>query len=117
MGTPHVERVVPAELGLADLPDLRQEVSCAAGQEQSQAHAAEQQVVKVYDEWRAHCAAQLTRTEHRILLAAALIGVILLQKSEGGALGMGGGGMSGFMTGRFKVSGDMSVALKLQRVL
>jgi preprotein translocase subunit SecG len=26
--------------------------------------------------------------------------VVLLQKSEGGALGMGGGGMSGFMTGR-----------------
>jgi preprotein translocase subunit SecG len=35
-----------------------------------------------------------------ILIAIALIGVILLQKSEGGALGMGGGGMSGFMTGR-----------------
>jgi preprotein translocase subunit SecG len=35
-----------------------------------------------------------------ILVAIALIGVILLQKSEGGALGMGGGGMSGFMTGR-----------------
>jgi preprotein translocase subunit SecG len=35
-----------------------------------------------------------------IMIAAALIGVILLQKSEGGALGMGGGGMSGFMTGR-----------------
>ncbi len=35
-----------------------------------------------------------------LMLAAALIGVILLQKSEGGALGMGGGGMSGFMTGR-----------------
>src|SRR5438105_10689807 len=34
------------------------------------------------------------------LIAIALIGVILLQKSEGGALGMGGGGMSGFMTGR-----------------
>jgi preprotein translocase subunit SecG len=34
-----------------------------------------------------------------ILVAAALVGVILLQKSEGGALGMGGG-MSGFMTGR-----------------
>jgi preprotein translocase subunit SecG len=33
-------------------------------------------------------------------IAMALIGVILLQKSEGGALGMGGGGMSGFMTGR-----------------
>ena len=35
-----------------------------------------------------------------ILIALALVGVILLQKSEGGALGMGGGGMSGFMTGR-----------------
>ena len=35
-----------------------------------------------------------------IMIAAALIGVILLQNSEGGALGMGGGGMSGFMTGR-----------------
>src|SRR3974377_283275 len=35
-----------------------------------------------------------------ILVAYSLIGVVLLQKSEGGALGMGGGGMSGFMTGR-----------------
>ena len=35
-----------------------------------------------------------------ILIAVAMVGVILLQKSEGGALGMGGGGMSGFMTGR-----------------
>src|ERR1700732_5441574 len=35
-----------------------------------------------------------------VLVAIALVGVILLQKSEGGALGMGGGGMSGFMTGR-----------------
>jgi preprotein translocase subunit SecG len=35
-----------------------------------------------------------------VLIAMALIGVVLLQKSEGGALGMGGGGMSGFMTGR-----------------
>jgi preprotein translocase subunit SecG len=35
-----------------------------------------------------------------MLVAIALVGVILLQKSEGGALGMGGGGMSGFMTGR-----------------
>ncbi len=35
-----------------------------------------------------------------ILVAVSLVGVILLQKSEGGALGMGGGGMSGFMTGR-----------------
>jgi preprotein translocase subunit SecG len=35
-----------------------------------------------------------------LLLAIAMIGVILIQKSEGGGLGMGGGGMSGFMTGR-----------------
>jgi preprotein translocase subunit SecG len=34
-----------------------------------------------------------------LLLAVALIGVVLVQKSEGGGLGMGGG-MSGFMTGR-----------------
>ena len=35
-----------------------------------------------------------------VLIALTLVGVVLLQKSEGGALGMGGGGMSGFMTGR-----------------
>jgi preprotein translocase subunit SecG len=36
-----------------------------------------------------------------IMLAVALTGVIMVQKSEGGALGMGGGGgMAGFMTGR-----------------
>ena len=36
-----------------------------------------------------------------LLLAIALVGVVLLQRSEGGALGMGGGGgMGGFMTGR-----------------
>ena len=35
-----------------------------------------------------------------LMLALALTGVILVQKSEGGALGMGGGGMAGFMTGR-----------------
>ena len=35
-----------------------------------------------------------------VLIAIALVAVILLQKSEGGALGIGGGGMSGFMTGR-----------------
>lgn len=41
-----------------------------------------------------------------LLLALALIGVVLLQKSEGGGLGIGGGGggggggMSGFLTGR-----------------
>jgi preprotein translocase subunit SecG len=35
-----------------------------------------------------------------MVLAVALIGVVLLQRSEGGALGIGGGGMGGFMTGR-----------------
>jgi len=35
----------------------------------------------------------------QIIVAVILIGVILLQRSEGGALGMGGGG-SGFMTAR-----------------
>ncbi len=33
------------------------------------------------------------------ILAAALVGVVLLQRSEGGALGMGGG-PSGFMSAR-----------------
>jgi preprotein translocase subunit SecG len=34
-----------------------------------------------------------------LLVALALVGVILLQRSEGGALGIGGGG-GGLMTGR-----------------
>jgi preprotein translocase subunit SecG len=37
-----------------------------------------------------------------IMVAVALVGVVLLQRSEGGALGIGGGGGGGggFMTGR-----------------
>ena len=42
-----------------------------------------------------------------LMLASAMIGVVLLQRSEGGGLGIGGGGggggsggMSGFLTGR-----------------
>ena len=35
-----------------------------------------------------------------LLIALALVGVILLQRSEGGALGIGGGGGGGFMSGR-----------------
>jgi len=39
-----------------------------------------------------------------LLLAIGLVGAVLLQKSEGGGLGMGsggsGGGMGGFMSGR-----------------
>jgi preprotein translocase subunit SecG len=34
-----------------------------------------------------------------LMIAAGLVGVVLLQRSEGGALGIGGGG-GGFMTGR-----------------
>ncbi|MDD9877978.1 MAG: preprotein translocase subunit SecG [Magnetovibrio sp.] len=44
-----------------------------------------------------------------LLIAIAMVGAILLQKSEGGALGMGGGGsgggMGGFMSGR--AAGDL----------
>lgn len=36
-----------------------------------------------------------------LLIAAGLVGIVLIQRSEGGALGIGGGGgMSGFLTGR-----------------
>ena len=35
-----------------------------------------------------------------LMIAATLVGVVLLQKSEGGALGIGGGGRGGFLTGR-----------------
>ncbi len=38
-----------------------------------------------------------------VLLAIGLIGSVLLQRSEGGGLGIGGGG-SGFVTGRGKVN-------------
>ncbi len=35
-----------------------------------------------------------------LMIAAALVGVVLIQRSEGGALGIGGGGGGGFMSGR-----------------
>lgn len=35
-----------------------------------------------------------------IMIAVSLVGVVLLQRSEGGALGIGGGGGGGFMTAR-----------------
>jgi preprotein translocase subunit SecG len=35
-----------------------------------------------------------------LLVAMALVGVILLQRSEGGGLGIGGGGAGGFLTAR-----------------
>ena len=42
---------------------------------------------------------QTTLLVLHLMIAAALVGVVLLQKSEGGALGIGGGG-GGFLTGR-----------------
>ena len=35
-----------------------------------------------------------------LIIALALVGVVLLQRSEGGALGIGGGGGGSFMSGR-----------------
>ena len=35
-----------------------------------------------------------------LMIAVALVAVVLLQRSEGGALGIGGGGGGGFMSGR-----------------
>ena len=35
-----------------------------------------------------------------VMICVALVGIVLLQRSEGGALGIGGGGSGGFMTGR-----------------
>jgi preprotein translocase subunit SecG len=35
-----------------------------------------------------------------VMICVALVGIVLLQRSEGGALGIGGGGGGGFMTGR-----------------
>ena len=43
---------------------------------------------------------QLVLLVIHMMIAAALVGVVLLQKSEGGALGIGGGGSGGFLTGR-----------------
>lgn len=47
-----------------------------------------------------------------LLIAAGLVGVVLLQRSEGGALGIGGGG-GGFMTGR----GTANLLTKITAVL
>ena len=35
-----------------------------------------------------------------LLIASALVGVVLIQRSEGGGLGIGGGASGGFMTAR-----------------
>src|ERR1700742_5081819 len=35
-----------------------------------------------------------------LMIAVALVALVLMQRSEGGALGIGGGGGGGFLTGR-----------------
>ncbi len=58
-----------------------------------------------------------------IIICAVMIGAILLQKSEGGALGMGGGGGGGFMTGRgqanflTRVTAGLAIAFFVTSVL
>lgn len=47
------------------------------------------------------------------LLVLALIGVVLMQRSEGGGLGIGGGGGGGMMTGR----GQANFMTKLTSIL
>jgi preprotein translocase subunit SecG len=68
----------------------------------------------------------------QIIICVCLVAVILMQRSEGGALGMGGGGSGGFMTARgagnlltrttailatlfFLVSGGLTIAGNIQR--
>ena len=48
-----------------------------------------------------------------LVVALALIGLVMLQRSEGGALGMGGGGTGGFISGR----GATSVLVRTTMVL
>ncbi len=48
-----------------------------------------------------------------LLVTSALVGVVLMQRSEGGALGIGGGGPGGMMSGR----GAASLLTRLTMVL
>ncbi len=52
-----------------------------------------------------------------LAVAIILVGVILLQRSEGGALGIGGGGsgggLSGFLKGRGQASGLVKITILL----
>ena len=43
-----------------------------------------------------------------MMIALALVGVVLVQKSEGGALGIGGGGGGGLLTGRGQANPALS---------
>ena len=48
-----------------------------------------------------------------VLIALALVGVVLVQRSEGGGLGIGGGGMGGLMS----VRGSANVLTRATAVL
>jgi preprotein translocase subunit SecG len=48
-----------------------------------------------------------------VLIAVALIGVILIQRSEGGALGMGGGGGGGGMGGLMTARGSANMLTRV----
>jgi preprotein translocase subunit SecG len=50
--------------------------------------------------WETAAAMELIVLSIHLLVCICLIGLVLLQRSEGGALGMGGGGGSSLMTGR-----------------
>ncbi len=58
-----------------------------------------------------------------LMIASALVGVVLLQRSEGGALGIGGGGGGGFMSGRgatnflTRVTGGLALAFFMTSLL
>lgn len=52
-----------------------------------------------------------------LLIALALVGVILLQRSEGGALGIGGGSSGGGMGGMFSARGTANLLTRTTAVL
>lgn len=52
-----------------------------------------------------------------LLIAVALVGVVLLQRSEGGALGMGGGGGGGGGMGMFSARGAANALTRTTAIL
>ena len=52
-----------------------------------------------------------------LAVAIILVGVILLQRSEGGALGIGGGGSGGGLSGFLKGRGQSSGLVKITIIL
>jgi preprotein translocase subunit SecG len=52
-----------------------------------------------------------------LLIAIALVAVVLLQRSEGGGLGMGGGGGAGGMGGMMSVRGSANLLTRVTTIL